>query len=49
MRELGWEPQYTFEKTVERLAMGKEWRSEVTAKVGRKGYHAVSTGVYTKR
>ncbi|GFF46522.1 UDP-glucose 4-epimerase [Aspergillus udagawae] len=49
MRELGWEPQYTFEKTVERLAMGREWRSELTAKVGRKGYHAVSTGVYTKR
>lgn len=49
IRELGWEPRYTFEKTVERLVSGEEWRSELTARVGRKGYHAVSTGVYTKR
>ncbi|EYE91388.1 NAD-dependent epimerase/dehydratase family protein [Aspergillus ruber CBS 135680] len=49
VRELGWKPMYTFEKTVERLLNGEEWRSELTARVGRKGYHAVSTGVYTKR
>lgn len=48
VRELGWEPKYTFEKTVQRLANGEEWRSELTAKVGKKGYHAVATGVYTK-
>lgn len=49
VRELGWKPKYTFQKTVERLEKGEEWRSELTAKVGKKGYHAVSTGVYTKR
>lgn len=49
IRELGWEPRYTFEKTVERLVSGGEWKSELTARVGKKGYHAVSTGVYTKR
>ena len=49
VRELGWQPKYTFEKTIEKLANGEEWKSELTAKVGKKGYHAVSTGVYTKR
>ncbi|OAA53142.1 oxidoreductase [Cordyceps fumosorosea ARSEF 2679] len=49
VRELGWRPKYTFEEVVRRVGEGKEWRSELTSKVGRKGYHAVSTGVYTKR
>ncbi|KAL2871231.1 NAD-dependent epimerase/dehydratase family protein [Aspergillus lucknowensis] len=49
VKELGWEPRYTFEKTIERLARGEPWRSPLTARVGKKGYHAVSTGVYTKR
>lgn len=49
VRELGWEPEYTFEKTIERIAKGEEWRSELTFKVGKRGYHAVSTGVYTVR
>ncbi|OJJ84763.1 NAD-dependent epimerase/dehydratase family protein [Aspergillus glaucus CBS 516.65] len=49
IRELGWEPRYTFEKTAEMLLSGEEWRSELTARVGKKGYHSVSTGVYTKR
>lgn len=49
VRELGWEPRYTFNKTVDRLAKGEEWKSELTAKVGKKGYHAVPTGVYTKQ
>ncbi|KAK5654421.1 hypothetical protein OQA88_7331 [Cercophora sp. LCS_1] len=49
LRELGWKPEYTFEKTVERLRAGEEWRSQLTFKVGKKGYHAVSTGVYTVR
>lgn len=47
VRELGWEPQYTFEKAVEKLAKGEEWRSELTIRIGAKGYHAVPTGVYT--
>lgn len=46
---LGWEPQYTFAKTVEAVAEGREWRSELALRVGKKGYHAESHGVYTKR
>ncbi|KAF4776771.1 NAD-dependent epimerase dehydratase [Colletotrichum scovillei] len=49
VRELGWRPQWTMEKVVERLARGEDWRSELTHAVGKKGYHAVSTGVYTSR
>ncbi|KAK3298809.1 NAD dependent epimerase/dehydratase family protein [Chaetomium fimeti] len=49
VRELGWRPKYTFEKAVERVARGGWWGSELALKVGRLGYHAVSTGVYTTR
>ncbi|KHN94766.1 NAD dependent epimerase/dehydratase family protein [Metarhizium album ARSEF 1941] len=49
VRELGWRPKYTFVQTVERLAKGEAWRSELTDRVGKRGYHAVSTGVYTER
>jgi len=47
MRELGWEPEYTFARAVEKIAGGEEWRSELAIKVGKKGYHAVPTGIYT--
>ena len=49
VNELGWTPKYTFEKAVQLIAEGKEWRSELTKQVGKKGYHAVTTGVYTTR
>jgi hypothetical protein len=49
VRELGWRPEYTFEKAVERVGRGEEWRSELSLKVGKLGYHTVSTGVYTTR
>ena len=49
VRELGWAPQYTFVGAVERICRGEEWQSPLTPQVGKKGYHAVSTGVYTKR
>ena len=49
VKDLGWNPKYTFEKTVQRLVRGEQWKSDLTATVGMKGYHAVSTGVYTKR
>ncbi|KAJ6112048.1 hypothetical protein N7523_008109 [Penicillium sp. IBT 18751x] len=49
VKELGWNPKYTFEKTVERLVRDELWKSDLTTRVGKKGYHAVSTGVYTKR
>lgn len=49
VKELGWKPVYTFDKVVELVGKGEEWKSELTEKVGKKGYHAVSTGVYTVR
>ncbi|KAL7943672.1 NAD(P)-binding protein, partial [Trichoderma barbatum] len=48
VRELGWEPEYTFARIIEKLAQGDDWRSELVETVGKKGYHAVSHGVYTK-
>ncbi|KAL2063138.1 hypothetical protein VTL71DRAFT_6210 [Oculimacula yallundae] len=47
IRELGWQPVYTFERALECLERGEEWRSEMSVAVGRKGYHKVATGVYT--
>ncbi|KAF5022903.1 hypothetical protein F66182_5022 [Fusarium sp. NRRL 66182] len=49
VEELGWKPEYTFKQVVELIRQGKAWRSELTARVGKKGYHAVSHGVYTVR
>ncbi|KAH8691604.1 hypothetical protein BGW36DRAFT_388636 [Talaromyces proteolyticus] len=49
VKELGWNPKYTFGRTVDRLVRGEQWKSDLTVKVGTKGYHTVSTGVYTKR
>ncbi|KAK4465458.1 hypothetical protein QBC42DRAFT_261271 [Cladorrhinum samala] len=49
VEELGWKPEYTFERAVEKVRAGEEWRSELTLRVGKLGYHAVSTGVYTTR
>ncbi|KAL6855585.1 hypothetical protein ACO1O0_006736 [Amphichorda felina] len=49
VRELGWAPKYTFAGTVEKVGRGEDWRSQLAVRVGKKGYHAFSTGVYTKR
>ncbi|KAG6009446.1 hypothetical protein E4U21_002361 [Claviceps maximensis] len=49
VRELDWTPRYTFAATMDRLARGEPWRSDLVDRVGMKGYHAVSTGVYTTR
>ncbi|GAB1311456.1 hypothetical protein MFIFM68171_01666 [Madurella fahalii] len=49
VEELGWRPEYTFERAIEKIARGEEWRSELTFRVGKLGYHTVSTGVYTQR
>ncbi len=46
---LGWRPRYDFPRVLELLAAGEDWRSPLTGLVGRKGYHAESTGVYTQR
>ncbi|KAK4174898.1 putative NAD dependent epimerase/dehydratase [Triangularia setosa] len=48
-RELGWEAVYTFERAVRMVEEGKEWRSELTGRVGKLGYHEISMGVYTVR
>jgi UDP-glucose 4-epimerase len=46
---LGWSPRYDFRRALDLLAAGEEPRSELALTVGMKGYHAVSTGVYTVR
>ncbi len=48
-RELGWSPRYDFRLALDRLAEGADPRSSLARSVGAKGYHAVSTGVYTVR
>jgi nucleoside-diphosphate-sugar epimerase len=48
-RELGWEPRYGFKQALDALAAGSDPRSELARSIGAKGYHAVSTGVYTVR
>jgi UDP-glucose 4-epimerase len=47
--ELGWAPHYDFGRALELLAAGDDVRSPLAHAVGAKGYHAVSTGVYTER
>lgn len=48
-RELDWKPKFTFERALDKLATGEEWRSELAVRVGRRGYHTVSTAFYTSR
>lgn len=48
-RELGWSPRYDFRHALDRLAEGADPRSPLALSVGAKGYHAVSTGIYTVR
>ncbi len=48
-RELGWSPRYDFRHALDRLAEGADPRSPLAREIGAKGYHAVSTGVYTVR
>jgi UDP-glucose 4-epimerase len=48
-RELGWSPRHSFASALTALAAGRDPRSELARTVGAKGYHPVSTGVYTVR
>ena len=48
-RELGWAPRYDFAHALERLGNNEDPRSTLARSIGAKGYHAVSTGVYTVR
>jgi UDP-glucose 4-epimerase len=48
-QELGWAPAYDFRHALDRIAAGEDPRSPLAIAVGAKGYHAESTGVYTRR
>ncbi|HEY4824341.1 MAG TPA: NAD(P)-dependent oxidoreductase [Solirubrobacteraceae bacterium] len=48
-RDLGWSPRYDFGQALDRLAAGQDPRSPLALSIGAKGYHDVSTGVYTVR
>jgi UDP-glucose 4-epimerase len=47
--DLGWLPRYDFRHALDRLAEHADPFSPLTRTIGRKGYHEVSTGVYTVR
>jgi UDP-glucose 4-epimerase len=47
--ELGWSPRYDFRHALDRLTEGGDPRSPLARTIGAKGYHEVSTGVYTVR
>jgi nucleoside-diphosphate-sugar epimerase len=47
--DLGWLPRYDFRYALDRLAEHADPFSPLTRLVGAKGYHEVSTGVYTVR
>jgi nucleoside-diphosphate-sugar epimerase len=44
-QDLGWQPKFGFERAL----VAGDPRSELARSIGAKGYHAVSTGVYTVR
>lgn len=46
---LGWRPRYDFRHVLDLLTAGEDPRSPLAREVGAKGYHEVSTGVYTAR
>ena len=48
-KEFGWKPRITIQTVLEKVGRGEEWWSELATKVGRRGYHAVSTSFYTSR
>ena len=48
-RELGWSPRYDYRRALDSLAKDIDPRSELAKAIGAKGYHDVSTGVYTVR
>ena len=37
---LGWEPEHTFESSIRALAEDKDYRSNLTHVIGKKGYHS---------
>ncbi|UOY02497.1 NAD(P)-dependent oxidoreductase [Blastococcus sp. PRF04-17] len=47
--ELGWVPRYDFGHALDLLRAGQEPRSALATSIGTKGYHAETTGPYTRR
>jgi nucleoside-diphosphate-sugar epimerase len=47
--DLGWLPRYDFRSALDRVAEHADPFSPLTRTVGAKGYHEVSTGIYTVR
>jgi UDP-glucose 4-epimerase len=47
--ELGWSPRHDFRHALDRIRDGADPRSPLSRAIGAKGYHAVTTGVYTAR
>jgi nucleoside-diphosphate-sugar epimerase len=47
--ELGWTPAYGFRHVLDALRENRDFRSPLALSIGRKGYHAESTGIYTAR
>jgi nucleoside-diphosphate-sugar epimerase len=47
--QLGWAPRHDFAAALAALRAGEDPRSPLAREVGVKGYHAVSTGIYTVR
>jgi nucleoside-diphosphate-sugar epimerase len=47
VRDLRWKPMYTFARAVDCVSRGVDWRSELMVQIGKRGYHAEPTGVYT--
>ncbi len=47
--DLGWAPRYDFRSALDRLAQHADPFSPLARSIGAKGYHEVSTGIYTVR
>jgi nucleoside-diphosphate-sugar epimerase len=47
--DLGWSPRYDFRSALDRLAEDADPFSSLARSIGAKGYHEVSTGIYTVR
>jgi UDP-glucose 4-epimerase len=43
-RELGWRPGYDFQRVLDRLNAGEDWRSPLAITIGTKGYHEEGFG-----
>jgi UDP-glucose 4-epimerase len=39
---LGWEPEFTFSRSIAKLSNGEDYRSRLASEIGAKGYHETS-------